>query len=253
MVSIITPVYNAENYIIQTVESVAAQTYRDWELLLVDDCSSDRSVERISEYIRQHPALRIRLLRQKENAGAAAARNRGVKEAEGRFIAFLDADDLWFPEKLERQMRFMEENAAGFSFTAYHFGDEQAVPTGKMCRVPKTISYRQALCRTIIFTSTVLMDTQVIPASYALMPRIPSEDTATWWRILREGHTGYGLDEPLVIYRRPGASLSSNKAVAVKRIWDLYRKQEHLSVPYAAFCMVRWAWRATARRLIVRK
>ena len=249
MVSIITPVYNTEKYITRTLESVAAQTCKDWELLLVDDCSTDGSTQQIRRYIQQHPELNIRLIEQPQNAGAAAARNRGVEEAQGRYIAFLDADDLWDARKLEKQLQFMQEKNTGFCFTAYHFGDEAAVPTGKMCRVPQTINYRQALCRTVIFTSTVLLDTEKIPKEYARMPQIPSEDTATWWRILKAGYTACGLDEPLVIYRRPGASLSSNKFVAIERIWNLYRRQEHLGIVDSAVNLARWAWRATARRI----
>ena len=252
MISIIVPVYNAERYILQTMDSVAAQTFADWELLLVDDCSQDRSAELIEQYIDEHPGLRIRLIRQDGNAGAAAARNRGLDEAKGRYIAFLDADDLWYEQKLGLQLQFARKTHAGVVFTASEFGDEQAVPTGKQVRVPRTLTYRQALSRTIIFTSTVLLDTQIIDKSLMRMPSVESEDTATWWQILRAGHTAYGLNRLLVVYRRPAGSLSANKKTAVRRIWNLYRKEAKLSVPSAALAFAGWGWRATARRVLKR-
>lgn len=250
MISIVVPVYNAEKYIEYTIDTVAAQTYKDWELILVDDCGPDNSAQIIEEYIEKHPEYNIRLIRQEQNAGAAQARNRGIAEAKGRYIAFLDADDIWYPEKLEHEMQFMEKHEAGFVFCAYEFGDENGVPTGKVVRVPKKLTYRQALSRTVIFTSTVLFDTQIIPKSLIEMPSIGSEDTATWWKILRAGHVAYGLDQPLVIYRRPENSLSSDKKVAIKRIWNLYRQEEKKSVLASIFLMIGWAYRATVRRVV---
>lgn len=249
MVSIIVPVYNVEKYLSQTITMVKKQTYADWELLLVDDHSEDGSVKTIEESLLQEPDGRIRLIRQPKNLGAAAARNRGLKEARGRYIAFLDADDVWLEGKLEAQLRFMEEKQAGFVFSAYEFGDDQARPTGKVVQVPPALKYRQALSRTVIFTSTVLLDRDRIPKELILMPPVPSEDSATWWQILRAGHVAYGMDEVLVIYRRPAKSLSSNKLTAIKRIWFLYRRVEKLSLPASCCCFVGWAFRATMRRI----
>ena len=168
----------------------------------------------------------------------------------GPFIAFLDADDIWYPDKLEKELLFMKRHNAAFAFTAYEFGDTNAVPTGKAVHVPGELTYRKALSRTVIFTSTVLFDLEKIDKSLIEMPSIGSEDTATWWKILKAGYTAYGLDELLVIYRRPEGSLSSDKLVAVKRIWNLYRNVADLSIIQSLICMAGWAWRATARRLI---
>ena len=250
MISIIVPVYNAAVYIEETIRTVVFQTYTDWELILVDDCSKDNSAELIRQCMAHYPDRKIRLVSQEKNAGAAAARNRGVDEAEGRYIAFLDADDLWHEEKLDKEFQYMQKHNAGFVFTAYEFGDEKAVPTGKMVRVPKTLEYKKALSRTIIFTSTVLFDTEIVDKSLIHMPLIASEDTATWWQILRTGITAYGLDQPLAIYRRPAQSLSSNKKKAVERIWNLYRNVAGMSAPVAAVYMFRWAWHATVRRVV---
>ena len=248
MVSIVIPVYNAQNYIVETMDSVLAQTFTEWELLLVDDCSPDNSAEVIENYIASHPERKIRLITQETNQGAAKARNRGVEEAQGRYIAYLDADDLWFPEKLEKELQFMNKHNAGFVYCAYEFGDEQAVPTGKRVRVPLELDYKHALTRTIIFTSTVLIDTEKVGKPF--MPDVPSEDSATWWNILKQGNKAYGLDEPLAIYRRPAESLSSNKVTAVKRIWNLYRNVEGLGIPAASLCFCGWALHATVRRIL---
>lgn len=248
MVSIIVPVYNAAKYIQHTIEMVCEQTYKDWELILVDDASTDGSSDVIEKIIKSQ-GKRIRLLRKNHNEGAAAARNSGIDASSGRYIAFLDADDVWKPDKLEKQVAFMERTGAAFSFHSYEFGDEKANPTGRIVRAPETLKFRQALSRTVIFTTTVMFDTEKIDMEIIHMPQVPSEDTATWWRILKSGYVAYGLDENLAIYRRPGKSLSSNKLVAIERIWFLYRNIANLSVAASLFYFVGWAVRATLRRL----
>lgn len=271
LVSIIVPVYRAAAYIAETIAMVEAQTWQDWELILVDDCSPDNSAEVIRNTLRKQAgwdnAARqscegvqlevltgaggqpVMLLQKQKNEGAARARNTGLDMAQGRYIAFLDADDVWYPEKLEREMRFMRQKEAGFVFTAYEFGDSQARPTGRVVHVPERLTYRQALSRTVIFTTTVLFDRKRIPDRLLRMPAVASEDTATWWQILREGYTAWGLNEVLAVYRRPAKSLSSNKAEAVRRIWNLYRRQEKLSVAASAGYFIMWAYRATKRRI----
>ena len=291
LVSIIVPVYRAAAYIAETIAMVEAQTWQDWELILVDDCSPDNSAEVIRNTLRKQAgwdnAARqscegvqaevlmdadgqaevltaagvrtemftgaggqpVMLLQKQKNEGAARARNTGLDMAQGRYIALLDADDVWYPEKLEREMRFMRQKEAGFVFTAYEFGDSQARPTGRVVHVPERLTYRQALSRTVIFTTTVLFDRKRIPDRLLRMPAVASEDTATWWQILREGYTAWGLNEVLAVYRRPAKSLSSNKAEAVRRIWNLYRRQEKLSVAASAGYFIMWAYRATKRRI----
>lgn len=248
LVSIIVPVYNAGKYIEETISMVRAQTYPCWELILVDDCSEDDSCERIEKCIADENE-KIRLIRKSVNEGAARARNTGIDAAKGRYLAFLDADDVWKREKLERELAFMKEKEAAFVFSAYEFGNEQAETTGKIVRVPEKLGYRQALSRTVIFTTTVLFDTEKIKKELIYMPVVKSEDTATWWKILRAGYTAYGLDEVLAIYRRPAKSLSSNKLEAVRRIWNLYRREERLSFFYSVYNLFFWALRATLRRI----
>lgn len=249
MISIVTPVYNAASFIRQTIEMVKVQTYTDWELILVDDGSKDNSCEVIEAYLEEMPDERIRLIKKGKNEGAALTRNRGIKEAKGRYIAFLDADDVWLKHKLQRQMEFMKEKDAGFVFSAYEFGDEEAIGMGRIVHVPESLTYKKALSRTVIFTTTVLLDTQKISKDLIYMPNVPSEDSATWWQILRKGYVARGLDEVLAIYRRPAKSLSSNKLKAIQRIWYLYRKVEKLSLPASCIAFVGWAYRATVRRI----
>lgn len=249
LISVIVPVYNVKKYIAETMDCVRAQTYGDWELLLVEDGSSDGSDEEIRRYAEEKKEARIRLISQPSNMGAAMARNRGLAEARGRYIAYLDADDLWMPEKLEKELRFLREKNAAFVFTGYEFADEQGRGTGKVVHVPETLNYRQALSNTTIFTTTVMFDTEKIPKKELEMPRVKSEDTALWFRVLRSGHTAYGLDENLVKYRRAGRSLSSNKLEAIRRIWNLYRRSEGLGFWESAYHFCFWAVRAVRRRI----
>lgn len=249
LVSIIVPVYNANKYVEDTVKSVVDQSYDNWELLLVDDGSTDGSSETIQRLESEDATQRIKVLLPNEHGTAARARNYGLQHASGRYIAFLDADDLWEKDKLKKELAFMKEKKTGFVFTGYEFADANGAGLGKIVKVPDTLNYRQALKNTTIFTSTVLLDTQVIDKELIYMPEIESEDTATWYQILRNGHTAYGLNENLVKYRRVANSLSSNKVEAIRRIWNLYRKAEKLSLIYSAYNFVFWAVRAVLRRI----
>ncbi len=248
IVSIIIPIYNAEKFILDTIACVKAQDFSDWEMLLIDDSSTDSTRKILDDYTAQQMDERLRVYTI-ENKGAAVARNFGLKEAKGRYITYLDADDLWEKNKLSKQLKFMQEKDAAFTFTSYEFADENGVGLGKIVRVPETIVYKEALQNTTIFTSTVMFDTEKLPKSELEMPRVKSEDSALWFRILRSGITAYGLDENLVKYRRSPGTLSSNKIEAIKRIWNLYRKEEKLSIPYSLYNLFFWAVRATKRRL----
>ena len=249
LISVIVPVYNAGKYIEETIHMVEKQTYKEWELILVDDCSADNSRKLIKDRIAARKDGKIRLIEKETNEGAAMARNTGMDAARGRYIAFLDADDVWMADKLQKELAFMEEKQAAFVCTAYEFGDEKARGTGKIVHVPETLTYKKALSRTVIFTTTVLLDTSKTGRELIHMPQVKSEDTALWWKLLRSGYTAYGLDEVLAIYRRPAKSLSSNKLEAIRRIWHLYRKQEGLSVLQSIRYFIFWAFRATARRM----
>ncbi len=249
LVSIIVPVYNVKAYIANTVESVLAQTYTNWELLLIEDGSTDGTGAFLEQYLQELADSRIKYHVLPQNIGAAAARNYGVDISQGRFVTYLDSDDLWRPEKLARQVAHMQKHDAAFCFTGYEFADASGMGTGKVVEIPETLTYREALKNTTIFTSTVMFDSAKISKDRLHMPQVKSEDTALWWRILREGLTAYGLQENLVLYRRAGSSLSSNKLEAIRRIWNLYRKEEKLSIPFSAYNFCFWAWRAVKRRV----
>lgn len=252
LVSIVVPMHNAKLYIENTIKSVLAQTYETWELILVDDCSTDETLKVVEDFVGSLPAeqkAKMHILALAQNVGAANTRNAGTETAKGNYLCFLDADDLWHKEKLEKQLKFMRDKAAAFSFTNYEFGDAEAVGTGKIVHVPEQIVYRQALQNTTIFTSTVMFDVSKLGLETLRMPDVKSEDSALWFKLLRTGLVAYGLQENLVTYRRPANSLSSNKVEAIRRIWNLYRKSEGLSLVYSVYNLFFWAVRALWRRM----
>lgn len=248
-ISIVVPVYQAEKYILQTIEMVQKQSYQNWELILVEDCSPDKTRELLHEFEKECRDQRVKIIYKEMNEGAAKARNTGISKITGQYLAFLDADDIWLAEKLEKELNFMLEKSAAFVFTAYEFGDEKGKGVGKYVHVPETLTYNKALSRTIIFTSTTLFDLSKIDLELLKMPDVASEDTATWWQILKTGIVAHGYNEVTTIYRRPAQSLSSNKGKAILRIWNLYRRVEKLSFIKSAACFLSWAVRATMRRL----
>lgn len=247
LISIIIPVYNAERFLKDTIKTVEEQTYTNWELIFVNDCSKDKSAKIIEEKIKEND--KIKLINLEQNSGAAIARNTGIDAARGQYITFLDADDLWNKEKLEKQIKFMKENNCAFSFTGYEFADENGIGNGKVVNVPKTINYKQALKNTTISTITVMFDINILEKELIKMPNVKSEDTATWWKILKSGYIAYGLNESLSYYRRTEGTLSSNKIEAIKRIWYLYRKQEKLNVIYSFYNFCFYAINAIRRRI----
>ncbi len=248
LISIVVPVYNVEKYITATMDCVRGQSHTNWELLLVEDGSRDRTVEVIREYLVTTGDERIRLIQLPENAGAAGARNEGMRQSRGRYVTYLDSDDLWRADKLEKELAFVKEKNCAFAFTGYEFADENGIGTGKVVQVPEILDYKKALGNTTIFTSTVMFDTNQIPREELMMPKVASEDTALWWQILKKGHWAYGLNENLVLYRRAANTLSSNKLEAVKRIWNLH-KREGISLPGRIYYFVMWGLRAVRRRV----
>lgn len=252
LVSIITPVYNCEKYLAATLDSVLAQTYPNWEMLLVDDCTPDGSPEIIREY--QEKDKRFRYHRLPENGGAAVARNKALELARGRYIAYLDADDIWFPGKLERQLRFMEEHNAAFTCCDYERIEDDGTPLHKVVHMPGTITYEGLLRNTIIQTVGVIVDTARVDRGLLVMPNVRrGQDSATWLQMLRNGVVFLGQNEVLAQYRRVPQSLSANKLNALKRTWYLYRGVEKLSLPKSVWCLMGWAWHASLKRIYIGK
>lgn len=231
LVSIITPAYNCEKFISQTIESVIAQTYTNWEMVIVNDKSTDNTENIIKKYVQKD--RRIRLINHSENFGAAVARNTALENAEGRFIAFLDSDDLWKKEKLERQINFMLKNGYGFTFTAYEFMKLANEDKAKVIWVPKSINYKQSLKNTIIGCLTVIIDRDVIGNFRMPLIRM-SQDHSTWLSILKKGYIAYSLNENLAEYRKNVESLSGNKIRALKGEWYNYRNV--VKLPFLKCC-----------------
>lgn len=248
LISIIIPVYNASSFLMDTIKSIKEQTYENWEAIFVDDCSKDNSVEIIKKERKKDN--RIKLIQNKKNSGAAVTRNNGIDEANGEYLCFLDADDKWHPEKLEKQIKFMKENKCEFSFTGYQFANEKCTPNGKIVQVPKKINYSQALKNTTIWTSTVMLDMQKLSKEDIYMPNIKrGQDTATWWKILKKVDNAYGLNGILSYYRRTNNSLSANKMKALKRTWNLYRNIEHLNTFSSCYNFCWYCFNAIKRRV----
>ena len=246
LVSIITPVYNAERFLSDTIKSVQNQTYKNWEILLIDDCSKDNSAQIIKEF--QKYDNRIKYIKLKKNSGASVSRNEGIRNAKGRFIAFVDSDDIWKPEKLEVQVKYMLENNLGFTFTSYRYMKENGELTNKIAKAPSKINYNGLLKNTIIGCSTVVIDREIV--DYFEMPLVRrGQDTATWLQILRKEKYAYGIEQDLVNYRLVGESLSSNKIIALKRTWNTYRNVEKLGLLKSSYVFCFYVFNAIKKRI----
>ena len=233
-VSVIIPCYNGAAHIQEAITSVLSQSYGDLEAIVVDDCSSDDSVD-ILKGIEAEDS-RVKVYIQPENRGVAMARNCALSHASGRFIAYLDSDDLWMEQKLEQQLAFMMANGCAACFTSYETIEEDGA-FRNVVHVPERINYRQFLKNTVTCSHTVMFDTKVIDRRLLEMPDLRrGQDFATWLQVARAGYDFFGFDVPLAKNRKRPGSLSSNKIKAIKRTWHVYRSVEHLSVPYAAWC-----------------
>lgn len=247
IVSIITPVYNSEKLIEKTINSVRNQSYTQFEMILVDDCSIDNSreiIEKITEI--DH---RIRYIRLDQNSGAAVARNTGIKAAEGRYIAFLDSDDMWKKEKLTRQISFMEKNNVAFTYTAFETITEDGDLIQDRVNVPKKLNYTQLLKNTAIACSTVIVDRGSI-GDFQMPSVRKGQDTATWLMLLRESVSyAYGINEVLSSYRKVTGSISDDKLSALKRTWNTYRNIEKLPFIKATYYFTWYVYNAIKKRI----
>ena len=226
LISIITPSYKSKRFISQTIKSVLSQTYENWEMIIVDDVSPDDSNEIIEKYCKQDS--RIKLIKLEKNSGPAVARNRAIEKAKGRYIAFLDADDLWLPEKLEQQLSFMKENNLSFTYSAYKLIDEEDSDLGVFIP-PMQASYSSILKTNPIGCLTAIYDTKKLGKIY--MPNIlKRQDYGLWLNILKQINTTKGILEPLAVYRIRKNSVSSNKLKAASYQWKIYREVEKLNL-----------------------
>lgn len=224
LVSIITPVHNSEQFLSHCIDSVLGQTYSYWEHILVDDCSSDGSKDLIKSFQKKDP--RIKYHRLQKNSGAGIARNKGIEFAKGKYIAFLDSDDVWYPEKLKKQLHFMKQNNYNFTFTDYDQINEVGQRLSKVVKCKPIVTYNIALYKNPIGCLTVIYDVDFFGKQY--MPSIRKrQDYALWLKLLKKTN-GYGLNECLASYRIGNESISSNKLDLLKYEWKIYREEENL-------------------------
>jgi len=246
LVSIITPSYNSSKFIKDCVASVFSQTYKNWEMIIVDDCSKDNSKEIISELSTKDK--RIKPIFLEKNVGAAEARNAAIRQSKGKYVAFLDSDDLWNPKKLEKQLSFMYENEIAFSYTNYQFMSENGEDLSNIISAPEKMTYDSYLKNTIIGCLTVIIDRE--KSGEFEMPNIrSSHDMALWLLIMKRGFSAYGLDENLARYRIVSTSNTASKWHAAKDVWKVYRQVEKLSFIYSAWCFVWYAFNALKKRI----
>lgn len=246
LVSVITPVYNAAAFIEKTVQSVLNQTYTNIEHILVDDCSTDNSEAIITEMIAKDS--RIKYIKLEENSGAAVARNVGIANARGQFVAFIDSDDVWRTDKLEKQISYMQDNKYAFTYTNFEMISEDGLVLNTKVPLPKRLDYKGLLKNTAIACSTVVIDRQIIGDFRMPLVR-KGQDTATWLKILKFHDYAYALDEVLGQYRQVQGSISSDRLGALKRTWNTYYNIEKLALPKAIYYFSFYVFNAIRRRI----
>lgn len=237
LVSIITPTYNCAKFIARTLDSVQAQTYKNWEMIIVDDCSQDNTKEIVEEYIKNDPRIKYHLL--EENSGAAVARTKAMKLANGVYMAFLDSDDIWTSDKLERQIKWMNDNGYVFSCTAYEHIDENDKSLNRTIKTIKKTSYNRLLLDCPVGNSTVVYNVEKM-GKFEVPNIRKRNDDALWLQMLKKEKYIWGMPDVLMKYRIRKDSISSNKFKVIKYHWILYRQIEHLSVFRSVFHIVWW-------------
>lgn len=219
------------------IESVISQSYTEWELIIVDDCSTDDTVNIVERYLNADD--RIKLIKQEQNNGPAIARNIAIDVADGRYIAFLDSDDIWLPLKLEKQIKFMQDNSYSFTYCSY----DRIDVTGKYTstkKAPTTLSYHELLKSCPIGCLTVVYDTHFFGKVF--MPNIRKrQDYCLWLELLKITDFAYGLSDVLAKYRVHDKSISYNKASAAWYQWRVYREIEKLSLVKSLYYFVCYA------------
>lgn len=226
LVSIITPLYNAELYIERTLQSVINQTYQNWELLVIDDKSSDKGSLIVKKYTEKD--TRIKFLKNNANLGAALTRNKGIEAAQGKYIAFLDSDDTWKPNKLEEQIRFMKENNASFTFTYYNHVNENEKEIRVTDDLPEKVDYISTMKSNKIGCLTAMYDVEKFGKVYMHDLR-KRQDYTLWLQLLRKTDYAYCVPKVLATYTVRKGSISSNKWSLIKYHWHIYRHIEKQS------------------------
>ena len=244
-VSVITPAYNAAPFLEETIKSVQAQTFTDWEMIIVDDCSKDTTLELAYRLARDDH--RIHVLTNEKNSGVAATRNKALDVATGEYIAFLDSDDLWLPMKLEKQVDFMDTGQYVLTYTDYQkFDSETGQRKGKIIRAPATMTANRIYGDTSIGCLTVMVN-RYKSGSFHMPLLGHTEDNITWQEILARGYIGHRLDLLLSLYREGNSSLTSGKKKAAKQQWSTYRNYYKFSLLKSAFYFTQYAFHAVMK------
>lgn len=246
LISIITPVYNSDQFISHTINSVLNQTYENWELLLVDDCSSDKSLEILLSYA--HLDSRIKVFKNKINSKAFESRNVALRNAKGSFIAFLDSDDLWIKDKLELQVKFMLNNNYVFTYTA--FSRFKGFPNNneKIIRIVDKVSYRYLLGNSVIVTSSVMINKNEL--GYFEMKNVYYDDFVLWLELLSKTQYAYCLDICLLNYRISLNSLSNNKLKSAKKMYYIFNNSLCLNIIESHFYFCKWVFNTSLRYIL---
>ncbi len=237
LISIITPSYNSEQFIAETIASVQAQTYNNWEMIIVDDASSDTTQQIIEKHAQQDSRIKYHFLT--ENSGAAVARNKATELAKGAFVAFLDADDLWMPQKLEKQLVFMNQHSAAVCFSSYDMIDEQGETLYKRVVALKELSYDKQLVSNYVGNLTGIYNVEKLGKLFS--PNIRKrQDWALWLKSIEKAGMAYGIKEPLAYYRVRTGSMSSNKLNLLKHNYIFYRKALNFGVFKSCLYLIRF-------------
>ncbi|WP_272672291.1 MULTISPECIES: glycosyltransferase family 2 protein [unclassified Providencia] len=240
LVSIIMPCYNAEQYIKESINSVINQTYKNFELIIIDDLSTDRSIDIIKSFNDD----RIKLIQLTQNGGAGVARNTGIEAACGRFIAFLDSDDLWRPNKLEIQLEYMLSGSYPLSYTQYQKFTQEG--KGKLVIPPNTVTYNELLYCNVIGCLTAIYDTKIVGKQF--MPLIRKrQDMGLWLKILSQGHTAYCCPQVLADYRTD-SGMTQNKLDAAKYQWKFYRQELNFNIIKSTKYFIGYAIKGVIRK-----
>ena len=241
-VSVVIPTLNRVHTLRRAIDSVISQTYKAHSIVVIDDGSTDGTSEMINEYYPQ-----IIFIKQ-DNQGVSAARNTGINSIDAEWIAFLDSDDKWHPNKLEEQIIFMKNNNIAFSFSNYEVVSEDGREIINLVRVPEKITYSSYLRNTIIGCLTVILDKKAI-GDFRMPDLRSSHDMALWLLIMKRGFDAYGLNKNLAQYRLVSTSNTSDKFKAAREVWKVYREQEKLNFIYSLYCFIGYAFNALKKRI----
>lgn len=245
LVSIIIPIYNSTNYLEDTLKSVVNQTYKNYEAILIDDGSTDNSMKIAYKFAEKNKKIKIIKV---EHQGVSNARNIGIKSANGRYLTFLDSDDVWLPNKLEEQIKFIKENNYEFVYCNFIYMSDNGKKFSKEIKTGNMLNYKKALKDIRILTITAMIDLERIPKELCYMPNTMDEDIATWWKILRNGYVAHGQDKVLAFYRKTKNSRSSKKYITAYYRWKLYRQNENLSLLISINCFIQYVINALKKR-----